>query len=139
MFNQATIIGRLGKDPELRTLPNGRAVANFSLATTERWKDKESGDQREKTEWHNIAAYGRQGEILAEFTHKGDLLMVQGKLETRKWQDKEGNDRYTTQINVQNFTFMPNPVRQDQDGGGSRRPAAERDEAAEGFDDDIPF
>jgi single-strand DNA-binding protein len=138
MFNQATILGRLGKDPEARTMPNGRAVCNFSLATSERWKDKDSGEQKEKTEWHNCTAYARVGEIVAEYVKKGDLLFVQGSLQTRKWQDKEGKDRYTTEINVRDIKLMPNTRQEGQDDGSrSNRPAAARDENE--FNDDIPF
>jgi single-strand DNA-binding protein len=117
MFNEATLIGYVGKKPESRTLPNGRAVTSFSLATSERWKDKESGEQREQTEWHSCQAFGRQAEIVAQFVNKGDLLMVQGRIQTRKWQDKEGNDRYTTEIQVQNVRLMPN--KREVEGGDS--------------------
>jgi single-strand DNA-binding protein len=117
MFNEATLIGYVGKKPESRTLPNGRAVTSFSLATSERWRDKESGEQREQTEWHSCQAFGRQAEIVAQFVNKGDLLMVQGRIQTRKWQDKEGNDRYTTEIQVQNVRLMPN--KREVEGGDS--------------------
>jgi single-strand DNA-binding protein len=117
MFNEATLIGYVGKKPESRTLPNGRAVTSFSLATSERWKDKESGEQREQTEWHSCQAFARQAEIVAQFVNKGDLLMVQGRIQTRKWQDKEGNDRYTTEIQVQNVRLMPN--KREVEGGDS--------------------
>ena len=139
MFNQATILGRLGKDPESRTLPNGRAVVNFSLATSERWKDKESGEQREATEWHNCTAYARPAEVIVQYVKKGDLLMVQGQLKTRKWTDKNGVDRYTTGIEVRDFKLMPNPKSGDEQTYKSRgKQDAEPGERAP-FNDDIPF
>lgn len=104
--NKVIIVGRLGKDPESRTLPDGRAVVNFSLATSERWKDKSTGDQREKTEWHSCDAFGRVAEIIAQYSKKGDLLYVEGSLTTQKWQDKEGKDRYTTKVRVHGTQFL---------------------------------
>jgi single-strand DNA-binding protein len=104
--NKVIIVGRLGKDPESRTLPDGRAVTNFSLATSERWKDKSTGDQREKTEWHNCDSFGRVAEIIAQYSKKGDLLYVEGSLTTQKWQDKEGKDRYTTKVRVHTVQFL---------------------------------
>jgi single-strand DNA-binding protein len=91
------LIGHLGNDPETRYMPNGDAVANFSVATTESWKDK-SGEKKEATEWHRISAFGKLGEICGEYLKKGSLVYVTGKIKTRKWQDKEGNDKYTTEI-----------------------------------------
>ena len=104
--NKVIIVGRLGRDPESRTMPDGRAVCSVSLATSERWKDKSTGDQREKTEWHNCEAFGRTAEVIAEFCKKGDLLYVEGALTTQKWQDKGGKDRYTTKVRVQSIQFL---------------------------------
>ena len=95
--NKVILVGNLGRDPEVRYMPNGDAVANFSIATTETWKDK-NGMRQEKTEWHNIAMYRRLAEIAGEYLKKGSSVYIEGRLQTRKWQDKQGNDRYTTEI-----------------------------------------
>jgi single-strand DNA-binding protein len=97
-INKAILVGNLGKDPETRYLPSGKAVTNFSIATSESWKDKQTGEQKEQTEWHNIVMYDRLAEIAAEYLRKGSQVYVEGRLRTRKWQDKEGQDRYTTEI-----------------------------------------
>jgi single-strand DNA-binding protein len=97
-INKVILIGHLGADPETRAMPSGMTVANLRLATTESWKDKQSGDQQERTEWHNVALFGRLGEIAAEYLRKGSQVYIEGRLRTRKWQDKEGRDRYTTEI-----------------------------------------
>jgi single-strand DNA-binding protein len=95
--NKVILIGNLGRDPEMRYLPSGDAVANFSIATTERWKDK-NGEMQEQTEWHRIAFFGRQAEVCGEYLRKGSSVYVEGRLQTRKWTDKDGNERYTTEI-----------------------------------------
>jgi single-strand DNA-binding protein len=96
--NKVILVGNLGKDPETRYMPSGSAVTNLTLATSESWKDKQTGDQQERTEWHKIAMFGRLAEIAAEYLRKGSQVYIEGKLRTRKWQDKEGKDRYTTEI-----------------------------------------
>jgi len=96
--NKVILIGHLGADPESRAMPSGMTVANLRLATTENWKDKQSGEQQERTEWHSVALFGRLGEIAAEYLRKGSQVYIEGRLRTRKWQDKEGRDRYTTEI-----------------------------------------
>ncbi|WP_082159875.1 single-stranded DNA-binding protein [Cardiobacterium hominis] len=96
--NKAIIIGRLGNDPEMRYMPNGEPVANISIATSETWNDKNTGEKREKTEWHRVVAYRRTAEIIGQYTRKGSKLYVEGKLQTRKWTDNNGVDRYTTEI-----------------------------------------
>jgi single-strand DNA-binding protein len=96
--NKVIIVGNLGKDPETRYMPSGSAVTNLRIATTEAWKDKQSGEQQERTEWHAVAMFGRLAEIAAEYLRKGSQVYIEGKLRTRKWQDKEGKDRYTTEI-----------------------------------------
>jgi single-strand DNA-binding protein len=96
--NKVILIGNLGKDPETRYMPSGSAVTNLTLATSESWKDKQSGEQQERTEWHKVAMFGRLAEIAAEYLRKGSQVYVEGKLRTRKWQDKEGKDRWTTEI-----------------------------------------
>jgi single-strand DNA-binding protein len=97
-INKVILIGHLGADPETRAMPSGMQVANLRLATTESWKDKSSGDTQERTEWHSVALFGRLGEIAAEYLRKGSQVYIEGRLRTRKWQDKDGRDRYTTEI-----------------------------------------
>jgi single-strand DNA-binding protein len=156
-INKVILIGHLGADPETRAMPSGMTVANMRLATTESWKDKQSGEQQERTEWHNVALFGRLGEIAAEYLRKGSQVYIEGRLRTRKWQDKEGRDRYTTEI-VANEMQMLGGRGGAGGGGGSGGagagagasdpgPRAEHAEAAAGgagasrddFDDDIPF
>ena len=96
--NKVILVGNLGADPETRSMPSGMTVTNIRIATSESWKDKASGAQQERTEWHSIALFGRLGEIAAEYLRKGSQVFVEGKLRTRKWQDKTGNDRYSTEI-----------------------------------------
>ena len=96
--NKVIVVGHLGADPETRYMPSGDAVTNVRVATSESWKDKQSGEQKERTEWHSVAFFGRLAEIAGEYLRKGSPVYVEGKLRTRKWQDKDGNDRYTTEI-----------------------------------------
>jgi single-strand DNA-binding protein len=103
--NKVILLGRLGKDPEVRYMANGEAVANFSIATSESWKDK-SGEKQEKTEWHNCTAYKRLAEIVGEYVKKGSQIYVEGKLQTRKWEDKQGVTKYTTEIIVHELTML---------------------------------
>ena len=131
-INEVRLLGRVGRDPEVRYLPNGDAVASLSLATSERWKDK-SGEWQERTEWHRISAFGKLAELVSGHIEKGRELYVTGKLQTRKWQDKEGQDRYTTEIVASRIQFGAKP----KDGGNDR---ATHDVPLSGFDeDDIPF
>lgn len=143
--NKVILIGNLGKDPEVRYLPSGSAVANVTLATSEQWKDKQSGDQQERTEWHNVAFFGRLAEIVGEYLKKGSQVYVEGSLRTRKWQDKNGNDRYTTEIIASEMQMLGG-----RGGGGSAgfndtrsaskpAPANESSGAGDEFEDDIPF
>ena len=130
--NKVIVLGNLGKDPDLRHLPNGDAVCNFSLATTESWKDKE-GNKQDKTEWHNIVIFRKLAEIAGEYLKKGRPVYIEGRLQTRKWQDKEGKDRYTTEIVADQMQML-----------GSREEAKEvaKTPASANFDDmesDIPF
>ena len=104
--NKCIIIGRLGQDPEVKFLEAGRAVANFSVATSEKWKDKTSGEAREEAQWHKIVVWGKQAEHCGEYLAKGRQVCVEGKITTRKWQDKDGHDRYTTEIVASNVTFL---------------------------------
>ncbi len=99
-LNKVMLIGNLGTDPEVRYMPNGNAVATISLATSETWKDKETGEQREKTEWHRVVFFGRLAEIVGQYLRKGSKIYVEGRLQTRKWQGQDGQDRYTTEVVV---------------------------------------
>ena len=96
--NKVIIVGHLGNDPEIRTMPNGESVANISVATSESWTDKATGERRESTEWHRIVFYRRQAEVVGQYLRKGSQVYVEGRLKTRKWQDQNGQDRYTTEI-----------------------------------------
>jgi len=103
--NKAILIGNLGKDPELRYTPGGQAVASFSLATSEKWRDKD-GVMQDRTEWHNIVVWGRQAEIAKEYLAKGRPVYIEGRIQTRSWEDKDGNKRYTTEIVAQRLQFL---------------------------------
>lgn len=162
-INKVILVGNLGQDPETRAMPSGKAVTNIRLATSESWRDKTTGEQKEQTEWHTVVFFDRLAEIAAEYLRKGSQVYVEGKLRTRKWQDKSGNDRYSTEI-VANEMQMLGSRGGGMGGGGEgggyaggraapaggSRPAPARDEfdqtapAAAGgkddaFDDDIPF
>lgn len=142
--NKVILIGNLGKDPEVRYMPSGGAVTNVTLATSESWKDKQSGEQQERTEWHNVVFFNRLAEIAGEYLKKGSKVYVEGSLRTRKWQDKEGRDRYTTEIVAGEMQMLDSRggggggsgARYDQEPAG--KPAAEPAGASD-FDDDIPF
>lgn len=117
--NKAIVIGNLGNDPELRNLPDGSAVINFSVATTDVYYDKNNPNQKnEKTEWHRISFFGRAAEVIHEYARKGSKIYVEGMLQTRKWQDRDGNDRYTTEIKGREFAFLGG--RNDAAGGGNK-------------------
>jgi single-strand DNA-binding protein len=143
--NKVILIGNLGKDPEMRYTPSGLAIANITLATSEAWKDKQSGENVERTEWHRIVFYQRLAEIVGEYLRKGAKVYVEGKLQTRKWQDKNtGQDRYTTEIIADSMQML------DSKGGGANTSSYEKPStsgaevpesapALENFDDDIPF
>ena len=147
--NKVILVGRLGKDPETRYMTNGEAVTNVTLATSENWKDK-SGEKQERTEWHNLVFYRRLAEIAGEYLKKGSQIYVEGKIQTRKWQDKEGKDRYTTEIIVNEMQMLGSKsggagsfevVERAASGGGSSpsRPAPAAKGNFDNFDDDIPF
>src|SRR5271170_5950392 len=159
--NKVILVGNLGADPETRSMPSGMTVTNIRIATSESWKDKASGAQQERTEWHNIALFGRLGEVAAEYLRKGSQVFVEGKLRTRKWQDKQGNDRFTTEIIADNMQMLGGRAGggagggggggmsggAEQRGGGGGPPRDEYDQSSappqaggkEDFDDDIPF
>lgn len=156
-LNKVMIMGNLGADPEVRYMPNGSAVTSIRVATSEVWKDKQSGEKQERTEWHKITLFNRIGEIAAQYLRKGSKVYVEGSLRTNKWQDKDGSDRYTTEIIANEMQLM------DSKGGGSASYEGSSDESSqmnsapatrsnaaakapapalaadEPFDDDIPF
>lgn len=146
--NKVILVGHLGKDPEVKYLPSGSAVANVTIATSESWKDKQSGDKQERTEWHNVVFFGKLAEIVGEYLKKGAQAYVEGSLRTRKWQDKEGKDRYTTEIVASDMQMLGSK----QGGGGASYNSHEDSSSSRGsaapsapaggpadFDDDIPF
>ncbi len=138
--NKVILIGNLGADPDTRYMPSGSAVTNIRIATSESWKDRQSGEQQERTEWHNVAFFDRLAEVAAEYLRKGSQVYVEGRLRTRKWQDRQGNDRYTTEIVANEMQMLGG-----RSGAGAPAPAPKSPEAvsepagAEAFDDDIPF
>jgi single-strand DNA-binding protein len=155
-INKVILIGNLGADPETRAMPSGTTVANLRVATSESWRDKQSGEQQERTEWHRVALFGRLAEIAAEYLKKGSQVYIEGSLRTRKWQDKQGNERYSTEIIGNELQMLGGrggggagasgaPERaggaapayaEEHSGGGGGGGTASRGEE---FDDDIPF
>jgi single-strand DNA-binding protein len=117
-INKVILIGNLGADPETRAMPSGMTVANIRVATSENWKDKQSGENKERTEWHNVAMFGRLGEIAGEYLKKGSKVYIEGSLRTRKWQDKSGNDRYTTEIIANEMQMLDSRSGGGMGGGG---------------------
>jgi single-strand DNA-binding protein len=138
--NKVILVGNLGRDAELRYTPGGAAVATLNLATTEVWNDKQ-GQKQEKTEWHRIVLWGKQAETLQEYLTKGKQIYVEGRLQTRQWDDKDGNKRYTTEVKSDRITLLGGGGRGSIDRGGATPPASGADEAPVGpiTDDDIPF
>jgi len=148
--NKAIILGNVGQEPEVRYMPSGSAVTEVSVATTEQWKDKSSGEKQERTEWHRITFFGRLAEIVGEYIRKGSKIYVEGLIRTEKWQDKQGNDRYTTKIVATELQMLDSrdSSNNNQQGGyqnhsssAQNRPAPQQQEApqATDFDDDLPF
>jgi len=139
--NKVILVGNLGADPEVKYMPNGNAVANVTLATSESWKDKQSGEQKDKTEWHRVVFFRRLAEIAGEYLKKGSQIYIEGKLQTRKWQDKNGNDRYTTEIIANEMQMLGGRGGGSADFGAASSTAAAPAPAAaaDEFDDDIPF
>ena len=150
-LNKVLLIGNLGKDPESRYLPSGGAVCNFSIATTENWKDKNTGEKQEKTEWHNIVMYNKLAEIAGQYLKKGSSVYLEGKLQTSKWQDKNtGADRYKTEIVADQMQMLGGKDRGDDRGAGQLQPATQDTQQRQqrssappqqrnDFDEDIPF
>ena len=142
-INKVILVGNLGADPETRYMPSGGAVTNLSIATSESWKDKQSGEQKERTEWHKVAMFNRLAEIAAEYLRKGSQVYIEGKLRTRKWQDRDGNDRWTTEVIADEMQMLGGR------GGGGAAPMGSGPSqgsqspppqpSSDDFDDDIPF
>jgi len=137
-LNLAQLIGNLGQDPDVRSMPNGKVVANLSVATSESWKSKETGERKEKTEWNRVAVFGQSADFASKYLKKGSKVYVAGKLQTRKWTDKQGADRYTTEIVVQDYggTLMSLETRSAAKGAGG---AQQDHDHAPSFNVDIPF
>ncbi len=157
-INKVILVGNLGQDPEVRYMPNGNAVTNMTIATTESWNDKQTGERQEKTEWHRVVMFRKLAEIAGEYLKKGSQVYIEGKLQTRKWQDNNGNDRYTTEIVANEMQMLGSRAgggqyqnqgqnNQSQGSGAfdkpsSSAPAQKQGDAPAGppdFDDDIPF
>ena len=140
--NKVILVGNLGQKPEMRYTATQTAVANLSIATTESWKDKESGENRDKTEWHRVVFFGNLAEIAEKYLDKGSSVYVEGKIQTRKWQDKDGNDRWTTEVLGNQLTMLGSRGSADssmQDNSSSDTPFPEDDSGPGLTDDDIPF
>ena len=145
--NKAIIVGNLGRDPEVRYSASGNAIANVTVATTDSWKDRQSGERQERTEWHRVVFFNRLAEIVAEYLKKGSQVFIEGRIQTRKWEDKDGNERWTTEIVANEMQMLGS-----RGGGGMQGGPAEDSGAAPApggggssgfsdseFDDDIPF
>lgn len=137
-INKVIIVGHLGNDPEMRSMPNGEAVANISVATSEAWTDKNTGERREVTEWHRIVFYRKLAEICGQYLKKGAQVYIEGRLRTRKWQDQNGQDRYTTEIQGDVMQMLGTRP-QSADGANNSQPMPQQDTSANAFDDSIPF
>jgi single-strand DNA-binding protein len=147
--NKVILVGNLGADPETRYMPSGDAITNIRIATTDRWKDKASGEMKEATEWHRIAFFGRLAEIAGQYLKKGSQVYVEGRIRTRKWQDKEGQDRYTTEIVADAMQLLgkregmgeaPPPREAGEPAPAGVKPAAKKPATSlADMDDDIPF
>ncbi len=159
--NKVILVGNLGRDPEIRYTPNGAAVANVTIATSDTWKDKQTGENQERTEWHRVVFFNRLAEIVGEYLKKGSQIYIEGRLQTRKWQDQSGQDRYTTEIVANEMQMLggragggmggggdsfdqsrpaqSSPPRQQNNQGGGAPAGAPASSAFDDFDDDIPF
>jgi single-strand DNA-binding protein len=150
-INKVILIGNLGADPETRYMPSGGAVTNLRLATSENWKDKNTGEMQERTEWHRVVLFGKLAEIAAEYVRKGSKVYIEGRLQTRKWQDKEGRDNYTTEIVANDMQMLDSrgggaPGGTSEGGGGyggsrggGSAPSQAGPDAGDGWGDDVPF
>jgi len=137
-INKVIIVEHLGNDPEMRSMPNGEAVANISVATSEAWTDKNTGERREVTEWHRIVFYRKLAEICGQYLKKGAQVYIEGRLRTRKWQDQNGQDRYTTEIQGDVMQMLGTRP-QSADGANNPQPMPQQDASVNAFDDSIPF
>lgn len=146
--NKVILVGNLGKDPETRYMPSGAAVTNITVATSETWKDKNTGEQKEQTEWHRVAFFNRLAEVAGQYLKKGSKVYIEGSLHTRKWQDQSGQDRYTTEIKASTMQMLDSrgggsaefsPAQQSKPSNFSSAPAQPTTAAMDDFDDDIPF
>jgi len=135
MINKAILIGNLGADPEVRYMPSGGAVTTVSVATTRRWKDKQSGEQKEHTEWHRVVFFNRLAEVVGEYLKKGSRVYVEGRIQTRKWQDQSGQDRYSTEIIAEQMQMLSSK----EGGTGNQTPPQQPEPPQNNYDDDIPF
>ena len=150
-INKVILVGNLGQDPQTRAMPSGKTVVNLRIATSDQWRDKQTGENKENTEWHTVVMFDRLAEVAAEYLRKGSQVYIEGKLRTRKWQDKEGNDRYSTEVVANEMQMLGGRGGGGGGGGGGyeREPAARPAPASSGggssaggrdeFDDDIPF
>ena len=148
-INKVIIVGNLGGDPETRYMPSGSAVTNLTVATNESWKDKATGEQKDRTEWHKVAMFNRLAEVAAEYLRKGSQVYIEGKLRTRKWQDKSGQDRWTTEIVADEMQMLGGRGGAGGGGGGGSAPMSSSQDSGppgappqagpDDFDDDIPF
>lgn len=139
-INKVILIGNIGQDPEVKSMPNGNAVTNATIATSESWKDKQTGQQQERTEWHRVVFFNRLAEIAGEYLRKGSKVYIEGSLRTRKWQDQSGQDRYTTEIVASEMQMLDSRDIYDspqQPGSTQHQPEAEKE--AMDFEDEIPF
>jgi len=148
--NKVILVGNLGRDPEIKYTASGAAIANVTIATTDSWNDKQTGEKVEKTEWHRVVAFQRLAEIMGEYLKKGSQVYIEGRLQTRKWQDQNGQDRWTTEIVANDMQMLGGRAgegggQQQGSGGGFRKPAEQQQAAAQPVsdndfaDDDIPF
>jgi len=143
-INKVILVGTCGKDPETRYMPSGGAVTSVSIATNESWKDKKTGEKQERTEWHNVTFFNRLGEIAGEYLKKGQQVYIEGSLRTEKWQDKSGNDRYTTKVIANEMQMLGGRAAGGTGGGQQSQPQPSNQPAPnapidDSFDDDIPF
>lgn len=142
-INKVILIGNLGADPDTRSTAGGNAVTNLSLATSETWRDKQSGEMNEKTEWHRVVMFSKLAEIAGEYLRKGSKVYIEGRLQTRKWQDRDGNERYTTEIVANDMQMLDTrgsgSSGQPRAGGQGSQPANEQHAPADNLEDDIPF
>ncbi len=140
-INKVIIVGNLGADPDSRAMPSGNAVTNISVATSESWNDRDTGEKQEKTEWHRVVFFNRLAEIAAQYLKKGSQVYVEGKLQTRKWEDKEGNERWTTEVVANQMQMLGDRMSNDMtnDNASSSQSSSDNDFSTDDFDDDIPF